>query len=334
MKNGIHARRIRLDQQKLVGMLVVVLFVLFTCLKPSFCSLYSIQNILSYTSMYGIAALGMTLVILTGGTDLSAGSNMALAGVVGAGLLGNAIGAANPIKLPVAAAMVIAIVVCACVGIANGLCITKLKIAPFVTTLAMMSIARGLLYAIADYMVQGVSGSPITFMNDQFSLLGQGRIGPIPVQFIVYLVLFAILNLMLRHTRFGRKIYAVGGNEGIALLAGIRTHRIITACYAISGALIGVSGLILAGRLSSASTVAATGYELDFITAVALGGTAMSGGKGGVTGTLMGTFFLAVLNNGLDMVGVPSFYQYLIKSVILVLAVYSDIVLQQSRNKG
>lgn len=331
MNSGFLKRAFRLDQQKLVGILVVVLFLVFTWIQPAFSSMYSIQNILSYAGMYGIASLGMTLAILTGGTDLSAGSNMALAGIVGAGLLGNAIGAANPVKLPVAVAMAAAILLSAGIGAVNGLCITKLKIAPFVATLAMMSIARGLLYVIADAVVQGVSGSPITFMNSDFSRLGQGKIGKIPIQFILYIALFALLYVILRHTRFGRNIYAVGGNPEIARLAGVRTHRIIIACYAISGALIGISGIILAGRLSSASTVAATGYELDFITAVALGGTAMAGGKGGVVGTLVGTLFLAVLNNGLDMSGVPSFYQYLIKGAILVLAVYTDSALKKHR---
>ena len=331
MKSRSYKRSLRLDQQKLVGIFVIVLFAVFAWKQPAFSSVYSIQNILSYAGMYGIASLGMTLIILTGGTDLSAGSNMALAGVVGAGLLGKAIGAANPVSLPVPLAIAAALCVSTCVGLVNGVCITKLSIAPFVVTLAMMSIARGLLYVIADGVVQGVSGSPITFMDSGFCWFGQGKIGVIPVQFLLYLILFAALWAMLRHTRFGRNIYATGGNLEAATLAGIRTQRVIIACYAIGGALTGISGIVLAGRLSSASTVAATGYELDFITAVALGGTAMSGGKGGVTGTLMGTLFLAVLNCGLDMCGVPSFYQYLIKGVILVLAVYADFALKKRR---
>lgn len=325
------AKKVGLDQKTVVAVIGIGLFILFSILNKSFYSPYSLRNIMSYAAMYGIASLGMTLVILTGGTDLSAGSNMALAGVVGVGLLGNAIGAANPVKLPVYLSMLIAIIVCSLIGLANGLCITKLKIAPFVATLAMMSIARGLLYVIADFVVQGVSGSPITFMNSQFSKLGQGTVGMIPIQFILYIILFALLFVMLQYTRFGRNIYAIGGNESIAILAGIRTHKVIIACYAISGALIGISGLILVGRLSSASCVAASGYELDFITAVALGGTAMSGGKGGIGGTLVGILFLAVMNNGLDMVHVPSFFQYLIKGAILVLAVYTDSFLQKRR---
>ena len=326
-------RHFRLSQTFIVAVLGILMFILFSLIKPSFYSKYSLQNIMCYSAMYGIASLGMTLVIMTGGTDLSAGANMALAGVLGAGLLGNAIGAANPVKLPVLIAMLTAIVVSAGIGTLNGVCITKLKIAPFVTTLAMMMIARGLVYVVADSIVQGVSGSPITFMNDQFSKLGQGKIGVIPIQFILYTVLFLIMNLILQRTRFGRNIYAVGGNENIAKLAGISTYLTIILSYAICGAMVGVSGLILAGRLSSASTVAATGYELDFITAVALGGTAMAGGKGGVIGTLIGTLFLAIMNNGLDMIGVPSFYQYLIKGVILVLAVYSDKMLQIKKSE-
>jgi ribose/xylose/arabinose/galactoside ABC-type transport system permease subunit len=319
---------IKVNQPKLIGALAVVMFIIFSWIKPAFYSLYSIQNMLNYAGMYGIAALGMTLVILTGGTDLSAGSNMALAGVIGAGLLGNAIGAANPITLPVPVAILIAILASGIIGCVNGFCITYLNIAPFVSTLAMMSIARGLVYVIADAVVQKVSGSPITFINGHFSWLGQGKIGPIPVQFILYFLLFFVLYFVLAHTRFGRSVYAVGGNSTIASLACIQTRNVIISCYSISGVLIGISGIILAGKLSSASTVAATGYELDFITAVALGGTSMAGGKGGVVGTLAGTMFLSVLNCGLDMVNVPSFYQYLIKGIILVMAVYMDLLFQ------
>lgn len=327
----MHKRKWELsfDQQKLVLLLMLVMVVSFTLIKPEFINARSMDNILRTFSMYGIASLGMTLVILTGGTDLSAGSNMALAGVVGAGLLGNAIGAANPIKLPFILTLVIALAVCGAVGCLNGLCIAKLHIAPFVSTLATMSISRGLVYVVADFVVQGVSGSPITFMNNGYYMLGLGNVWKIPIQLLIFIIIFMLLYVMLKHTRVGRAVYTVGGNREVARLAGMKPDNIILLCYTLCGALAGLSGLLLVGKLSSASTVAAQGYELDFITAVALGGTSMAGGKGSVIGTLIGTAFLSVMNNGLDMINIPSFYQYLIKGAILVLAVYIDTFFQK-----
>lgn len=324
--------KIQVNQQILIFILMVAMFVGFTALKPEFITMRSIDNILRTIALYGIASMGMTLVILTGGADLSAGSNMALAGVIGAGLLGNAIGAANPVSLPFPATMLIAVAVCGVIGLINGFCISRLKIAPFVATLAMMSISRGLVYVVADSVVQGVSGSPVTFMDDGYAMLGQGSIGFIPVQTLLFIIIFLLLFFFLKYRKSGRAIYAVGGNPEVARLAGLKPGRSILLCYTISGALAGISGLILAGKLSSAATVAADGYELDFITAVALGGTSMAGGSGGVLGTLLGVTFLAIMNNGLDMVNVPSFYQYLIKGTILVLAVYADKLLRKGKD--
>ena len=324
--------KFKVNQQILIFALMIIMFAGFTLVKPEFATMRSLDNILRTIALYGIASMGMTLVILTGGADLSAGSNMALAGVVGAGLLGNAIGAANPVSLPFFATVIIALAVCGIIGLINGICISKLNIAPFVATLAMMSISRGLVYVSADSVVQGVSGSPVTFMDDGYAMLGQGSIGVIPIQTIIFILIFLFLYYFLKYRKSGRAIYTVGGNTEVARLAGIRPGRSILLCYTLSGVLAGLSGLILAGKLSSASTVAADGYELDFITAVALGGTSMAGGNGGVVGTLLGVTFLAIMNNGLDMVNVPSFYQYLIKGVILVFAVYADKLLRKGKD--
>ena len=173
---------LKFDQQKLVLILLIFLVIGFSVVKPEFINARSLDNIIRTFSMYGIAALGMTMVILTGGTDLSAGSNMALAGVVGAGLLGNAFNAANPIKMPFILTVVFALLACGLIGLLNGICISKLHMAPFVATLATMSLSRGLVYVVADFVVQGVSGSPITFMNDGYYMLGLGDICGIPFQ--------------------------------------------------------------------------------------------------------------------------------------------------------
>lgn len=334
MKINLKKRLISISQQKLITVFLVVMFLGFTLLKPEFASSYSITNILCTMALYGIASLGMTMVILTGGTDLSAGSVMALSGAIGAGLLGKGFSAANPVSLPFIVTVLIALICCGLIGYLNGIFITKLKIAPFVATLAMMLIARGFVYVVADSVVQGVSGSPITFMDEGYALLGQGKIGMIPIQFIIYIILFLCVYVFLKYSRTGRNIYAVGGNADTAKLAGIKTNKVVRLTYTLSGILIGISGLVLVGKLSSASTVAAQGYELDFITAVALGGTSIAGGHGSVVGTLLGTAFLAVLNNGLDIINMPSFYQYLIKGAILVVAVCADIFINSRTKKG
>ncbi len=333
MKIHWKKRLIGINQQKLITAFLVIMFLGFTIVKPEFASSYSITNILCTMALYGIASLGMTMVILTGGTDLSAGSVMALSGAIGAGLLGKGFSAANPVSLPFIVTFLIALIFCGLIGYLNGIFITKLKIAPFVATLAMMLIARGLVYVVADSVVQGVSGSPITFMDEGYALLGQGKIGIIPIQFIIYIILFFCVYVFLKYSRTGRSIYAVGGNADTAKLAGIKTNRVIRLTYTLSGILVGISGLVLVGKLSSASTVAAQGYELDFITAVALGGTSIAGGHGSVVGTLLGTAFLAVLNNGLDIINMPSFYQYLIKGVILVVAVCADMFINRRTKK-
>jgi ribose/xylose/arabinose/galactoside ABC-type transport system permease subunit len=318
-----------LNQQLLVTLFMAVLFGCFAITKPAFASWTSINNILRTICLYGFASLGMTPVILLGGADLSAGSVMALAGSVGAGLLGSAIGAANPVHLPFMATVIITLVITTLVGMFNGMLVGKFNIAPFVATLAVMSITRGLVYIFTDFIVQGIPGSPITFMNDGYTFLDSGEIGPIPFQLVLFVMVVFAMFILMNHSRMGRDIYAVGGNQETARLSGIRTQKTIVTGYGLCGLLVGISGLLLVGKLSSASTVAAEGYELDFITAVALGGCSMAGGRGSILGTVAGVSFLAVLNNGLNMINVQSFYQYLIKGIILVLAVYSDKLLQK-----
>ena len=322
-----------INQPKLVLMLIILLFACFTAAQPAFATLASLNNIIGIVCLYGFASLGVTPVILLGGTDLSTGSIMALAGSIGAGLLGKAISAANPVQLPFILSVIIALLVCALMGMMNGFLVSVIRIAPFVATLATMSIVRGMVYIFTDAVVQGVPGSPITFMDDGYDFLANGSIGPVSFQLVVFVLAAVAMHVYLNHTGGGREIYTVGGSLEIARLSGIKTSRTFIGSYGLCGFLTGISGLLLVGKLSSASTVAAEGYELDFITAVALGGASMAGGRGSILGTVVGVAFLAVLNNGLNMINVPSFYQYLIKGAILALAVYSDRLLQKRSNK-
>jgi ribose/xylose/arabinose/galactoside ABC-type transport system permease subunit len=311
-------------QQLIIMVLIALLAIGVSLYQPAFLSLHSVDNILRMSSMYGIAALGMTLVIITAGIDLSVGSTIALGGACGAGLLGTAFGAANPFQLPAAVSIACALAITALVGLLNGLAITGLGIAPFVVTLGTMTIVRGFTYIFGDYVVGAIPGSPITFSNPAFDWLGGASIGPAPSSAVLFVALAAVVALVLRYTPFGRAIYAIGGDAETARLAGINTSRTIVLVYAIAGMLAGLSGLILAGRLSSVSPLMGVGYELNVITIVVVGGASLAGGRGTIFGTVLAALLITMIDNGLDMMNVPSFYQYLVRGVVLLAAVIAD----------
>jgi ribose/xylose/arabinose/galactoside ABC-type transport system permease subunit len=311
-------------QQLIVLALIVVLAIGVDIYQPAFLAARSVDNILRMTSMYGVAALGMTLVIITGGIDLSVGSMLALGGALGAGLMGTAYGAANPLHFAPLAAIIAAIVVTGAIGAINGTAVAKLGIAPFVVTLGMMTVVRGLTFIYTDFTVRGVPGAPITFSSDWFDWLGAGWIGPIPSSTFIFLALAILLALTLRFTAFGRSIYAIGGDTEIARLAGIDIGKVLVGVYTIMGALAAVSGLVLAGRLSSVSPQMGVGYELNIITIVVVGGASLAGGRGTVLGTVLAAFLITMIDSGLDMMNVPSFYQYLVKGAVLLVAVVAD----------
>lgn len=304
--------------------LIAILAIGIYAVKPTFLSAYSIDNILRTASIYGIVALGMTLVVITGGIDLSAGSMMALGGALGAGLLGTAFGAANPIQLAPPLAILAALAIAGLTGLLNGVAVSWFGIAPFVVTLGMMTVARGLTFIGADYFVHTVPGSAITFSDPLFDWLGGASWGPIPTATVLFLGLAILLALALKHTHFGRAIYAIGGEPEIARLAGINVPRVIIAVYAIMGMLAALSGIVLAGRLSSVSPLMGVGYELDIITIVVVGGASLAGGRGTILGTVLAAVLISMIDNGLDMLNVQSFYQYLVKGSVLLAAVILD----------
>jgi ribose/xylose/arabinose/galactoside ABC-type transport system permease subunit len=330
-KQSILGQRVRLPiqgQQLAVLALIVVLATFFSALSPAFMSDRSIDNIVRSASMFGIVAVGMMLVIITAGIDLSVGSMMALGGAVGAGLLGTAFGAANPLHVPGLLAVFIALLVAGVLGLINGLLIARLNLAAFVVTLGMMSVARGLTYVFGNYVVQKTSGTAITFSNPAFDWLGSGSVGPVPSQVVLFLAIALLTAFVLHNTPFGRSIFAVGGNIDYARLSGIHTERVLMAVYAISGVLAGLGGLILTGRLSSASPLLASGYELNIIMIVVIGGTSLAGGRGSMLGTVLGAILISQIDNGMNLLGVPSFNQFLIKGTLLVLAVVADRLYQ------
>lgn len=292
----------------LIGLCIIILILIIA--SPNFLTLTNILNVFRQVSINALIAFGMTFVILTGGIDLSVGATLALSGALTAGMMGAGF---DPLT-----AVIIGLGAGAVMGAVNGLLITKTNIAPFIATLATMTIYRGLALVYTD-------GRPITGLSSEFfTMIGGGYVFGVPVPVIIMLVLFAVLYFILRKTTFGRNVYAIGGNEEASRLSGIKTGRFKIYVYTLTGLLSALAGIILTSRLNSAQANAGTGYELDAIAAVVLGGTSLSGGRGWIVGTLVGALIIGVLNNGLNLMGVSSFYQQVVKGLVILLAVLLD----------
>ncbi len=278
-------------------------------LSSSFLTVSNLLNIARQVSINAIIAAGMTFVILTGGIDLSVGSVLALSGAIIAGLLA----AGRPVLVGIAAGLAVG----ALLGLVNGLVIAKGRVQPFIATLAMLTIARGATLVYTD-------GRPITGLPDAFVYLGAGEIGRVPVPVVLMAAVFVIFYIVLTQTVLGRYVYAIGGNEEAARLSGVNVPFYKALVYVISGTLAAISAVILTARLNSAQPTAGAAYELDAIAAVVLGGTTLAGGEGGLGGTLLGAFIIGVLNNGLNLLDVSSFYQQVVKGIVILLAVLLD----------
>lgn len=303
---------------------LLLLIATFALLEPRFLHPLNVFNILRQVSISGLIAIGMTFVILTAGIDLSVGSLVAFAGLVGAyvakgGLESRfAIGASgaetgNPVILAVLAAIGVGLVC----GAIQGLAVTRLKVPPFVVTLGGLTAFRG-----AALLFSG--GGPISGFPADYTWWGQGRIDIVPVPVIIFVVAAVIAHIVLRYTRFGKHVYATGGNPRAAELNGVPTRRIIMSVYIISGFACGLGAFLLSARLNSAEAVAGQGLELTVIAAVVIGGTSLFGGTGSIFGTVVGALLIGVLTNGLVLLNVSSFVQQIIIGVILVAAVALD----------
>ena len=295
---------------------LIILMVFVSILNPAFLQSNNLLNLMRQLIINGFIALGMTFVILTGGIDLSVGSTLALTSAIFAGLLQNG--------MNTGLAILIALVLGLVLGLLNGILITKGKLAPFIVTLATMTIFRGLTLVYTD-------GRPIAGPRDDFAFkfLGKGQFLGIPFQVILFILAFLVLWMILNKTALGRKIYAVGGNEKASFISGINIDKVKIWVYVISSLMAVLSGLVLTSRLNSAQPTAGVAYEMDAIAAVVLGGTSMTGGSGSLTGTLIGILILGVLNNGLNLLGVSSFYQQIVKGIVILIAVLID----RKRNK-
>lgn len=300
-----------LEQKSLIALLVLIAVV--SSLSPNFFTLNNLFNILQQTSVNAIMAVGMTLVILTSGIDLSVGSLLALTGAVAASLVGMEMNALVAVGAALAAG--------AFVGACTGVIVAKGKVQAFIATLVMMLLLRGVTMVYTN-------GSPVntgfTDVADAFGWFGIGRTLGIPTPIWLMAIVFVSAWYMLHHTRLGRYIYALGGNEAATRLSGISVDKVKIIVYSLCGLLAALAGIIEVARLSSAQPTAGTGYELDAIAAVVLGGTSLAGGKGRIVGTLIGALILGFLNNGLNLLGVSSYYQMIVKAVVILLAVLVD----------
>jgi ribose transport system permease protein len=289
----------------------VALFVLcavISLLSPFFLKLSNIFNVLRQFSIIGILAVGEALVIITGGIDLSVGSVVGLCGVVTALLAGTG--------LPAPLVLLVSLGFGALVGGVNGLVITRLAINPFIVTLGMLSVARGTALLITGGLPFS-NETPITW-------LGGGRVGPVPVPVILMFLVAAAGQAFASKTLLGRNVYAVGDNERAAVLSGIRVNRVKMAVYMIMGGLCALSGIVLSGTLDSAEPTAGTGYELDVIAAVVIGGASLSGGEGSIVGVIIGAALMGVLRNGFVLLGISAYWQVVSIGVVIVAAVALD----------
>jgi inositol transport system permease protein len=302
---------------------LIILMVVFTVLKPSFIDPINVFNIMRQISITGLIALGMTFVILTAGIDLSVGALLALCGMVAAIVAKG--GAASTLSLSASegtgygwfAALLAAVIVGSAAGVVQGLTITKLKVPPFVVTLGGLTIFRGLTLMLSN-------GGPISGFTPDMRWFGTGLIGPVPVPVIIFAIAAVLCHIVLRYTRYGRAVYAVGGNAEAARLSGLRVDRVLISVYVIVGFFSGLAAFVLSARLNSAEAVAGLGYELTVISAVVIGGTSLFGGIGSVGGTVVGAALIGVLQNGLQFNNVSSYTQSVVIGLILILAVAFD----------
>ena len=281
-----------------------------------FLSVQNVTNVLTQVTVTAVLAAGMSFVIISGGIDLSVGSLLALSGALAAGSMKSGL---HPVL-----AMAVGLLAGASLGAVNGLLTSHLRLPPFISTLGMMGIARGLTYVY-------LGGAPIFTFPDSFRYLAEGRLLGVPMPIFLMLAVYAVCHIVLKRTAFGRYVYAMGGNEEAARLAGVSVKWMKVAVYSLCGLACGLAGLIMSARLDSAEPQAADGYELDAIAAVVMGGASLSGGVGTIPGSLIGALIMAVVRNGLNLLNVSSYWQKVAIGSIILLAVLVDSLRRRDR---
>lgn len=294
-------------KKNMLFIVFLVICAIFSVATDSFLTVSNITDVVRTNTINGLLAVGLTYVILSGGIDLSVEATVCLAGLV-AGYLS---------PMPVVAVLA-GVMVGVAIGLFNGLMLEKSGVQPFIFTLAMSRLLRGVVLAITK-------GKNYYTIDSSFTAIVRSSVFGIPSLIIMFVVIVVITYFALNRARYGRYIYAVGSNEEAARLSGIRTHRIKVSAYVIAGMLSGLAGVLLTARLSGAETNAGDGWSLDAVSAVIIGGTSLRGGRGGILNTLLGIFIIAVLNNGMTLMGVPTNYNQLIKGLLMLVAVLLDM---------
>lgn len=299
---------------------LIILFVIMSVASSNFLTMDNLVNVMRQISINAILAVGMTFVIITAGIDLSVGAVIALTGTLWAASIVN-------YNMPIWVGIILALAIGGILGVVKGLIISTQKLPPFIVTLAMLTIISGLSFVFTG-------GRPISVNTDAFKMIGRGYVGPIPIPVIIMIIVVIFGHYLLKKTAFGRHVLAVGGNPEAARLCGIKVTSVIVKVYALAGVLTALAGIILSSRLASGSPTVGDGAELDAIAAVVLGGTNMMGGSGSILGTCIGVGILGILGNGLNLLGVSSYNQMIIKGLVLLFAIWiNNIKLKKTNAK-
>ncbi len=310
-KSGL-LRRLLVFRESGILLGLVVLCLLLSLCTSTFLTRYNLATVARQASFVGIVAFGQTLVLLTGGIDLSVGSLAGLSAILSTLLM-------TKLQLSAEVAILLGICIGTGLGLMNGLLVAKAKINPFIVTLAMGEIFAGAILVITE-------GYPILGLPKSFRWLGQGTLGNIPVPILFMAAAALVLSYLLRNTPFGRGIYAIGGNRNASRLVGIRVERTIIAIYALSGLLASFAGILYASRINAGQATIGASWVMPCITAAIIGGTSLSGGEGSIAGTLLGSLFMGVLANGIVLMGVTSYWERIIIGVVVILAMIIDVL--------
>ena len=297
---------------------IIVVFIIFSTLNHNFFTVTNIVNILVAGSLVGLVAIGHTYLIIAAQNDLSPGAVVAFSGVLAALL--------SAAGVPFGVVVLITVICGALIGVFNSLMVNKIKLDPFIATLVTQSVIRGFAYIICD-------GKPVSITDPTYLLIGKIRIFSIPLSVWIMIILIVVFGIILAKTKFGRQIYAIGGNKDAARLAGLNPQRTILICFILMGILCAIGGIIFSSRMNSGQPAANVNLEFDAITAVILGGVSFMGGVGGMGGTILGIVLIQSFNTGLTMVNVPSFWQYVARGALLLFALTTDYIRKQKREK-
>jgi Ribose/xylose/arabinose/galactoside ABC-type transport systems, permease components len=315
---GTRSKTIGLFYNYSIVLILILICAVMSLLTSSFYSLGNLMNIVRQVAVVGLIAYGMTFVIISGGIDLSAGAVVAFVGVIVASM--------SKAGLPLVVVIPAGIALGAMCGLVSGVAISWLSIPPFIATLGLQQIARALALIYSK-------GRPISNFTDSFLFIGRGRICMIPVPIIIFILVGIICWFFLKKNKFGKHVYAIGGNELASVVCGIKVRRVKTIIYVIMGALTGLAAIVLTSRVSTGNPSVGSGYELDAITGVVIGGASLSGGSGSIFGTVIGALIIGVLSNGLSLLGVSPYWQQFINGSLIISAVALDMFKNKYANR-